>query len=109
VSFGPFQLGDLPVGAIREIRSRTLREQLGAGLIERSKADFDAPVINLAPEVARSATRAAAAKPASRAKGPKREKVKRGMVRDGTLDRLTTRAKPERNSKGPKPRSRKKP
>lgn len=108
VSFGPFQLGDLPVGTIREIRSRTLRDQLGAGLIERSGADFDAPVINLAPEVARSATKAAGAKPAPKAQGPKREKVKRGMVRDGTLDRLTTRAKPERNAKGSKPRARKK-
>ncbi|KAG1649932.1 putative zinc protease y4wA [Nymphon striatum] len=35
-----------------------LRDQLGEKLIEQSGADFDAPIINLAPEVARSATKA---------------------------------------------------
>src|SRR5438046_2224702 len=28
VSFGPFQLGDLPAGAIEEVKTRILREQL---------------------------------------------------------------------------------
>ncbi len=43
VSFGPFQLGDLEEGAVREIKGRTLRDQLGDKLIEESGADFDAP------------------------------------------------------------------
>ncbi len=34
VSFGPFQLGDLPVGQVREIRGRVLRDQLGEKLAE---------------------------------------------------------------------------
>jgi 23S rRNA pseudouridine2605 synthase len=42
VSFGPFQLGELPEGAIEEVRTRTLREQLGARLIAQSGADFSA-------------------------------------------------------------------
>ncbi|MBB5701121.1 23S rRNA pseudouridine2605 synthase [Ochrobactrum daejeonense] len=46
VSFGPFQLGDLEEGAVREIKGRTLRDQLGDKLIEDSGADFDAPVLN---------------------------------------------------------------
>ncbi|WP_075654417.1 pseudouridine synthase [Pseudochrobactrum sp. B5] len=46
VSFGPFQLGDLEEGAVREIRGRTLREQLGEKLVEDSGADFDAPILN---------------------------------------------------------------
>ena len=29
VSFGPFKLGDLAAGAIEEVRTRVLREQLG--------------------------------------------------------------------------------
>ena len=29
VSFGPFQLGELPEGAVEEVRTRHLREQLG--------------------------------------------------------------------------------
>lgn len=88
ISFGPFQLGDLPKGTVREIRSKMLRDQLGDKLIEQSGADFDAPIINLAPDVARSASKAA-----SQLKKPtwkKPEKQKRGTVRDDTLSRLTT-------------------
>lgn len=44
VSYGPFQLGDLPPGKIGEVRSRTLREQLGPKLIGQSGANFDAPL-----------------------------------------------------------------
>ncbi len=44
VSYGPFQLGDLEPGAVREVRGRTLREQLGAKLIVSSGADFDSPL-----------------------------------------------------------------
>lgn len=100
ISFGPFQLGDLPTGTIREIRSRTLRDQLGSGLIERSGADFDAPIINLAPEVTRSATKAAETK--TRGKpggGARKQKVKSGTVRDETLARLSTSPKPLKKGK----------
>jgi 23S rRNA pseudouridine2605 synthase len=40
VSFGPFQLGELAERAIEEVRTRTLREQLGARLVALSGADF---------------------------------------------------------------------
>ena len=40
VSFGPFQLGELDEGAIEEVRTRTLRDQLGDRLIAQSGADF---------------------------------------------------------------------
>lgn len=46
VSFGPFQLGDLAPGAVREIRARVLRDQLGDKLIAASGAVFDAPAGN---------------------------------------------------------------
>jgi len=87
ISFGPFQLGDLPAGTIMEVRSRTLREQLGEKLIQEAGADFDAPIINLAPEVTRSATKAATE---NKPKRKKQEKRKQGTVRDETLSRLTT-------------------
>lgn len=45
ISFGPFQLGDLSEGMVREIRGRTLRDQLGERLIAEANADFDAPVL----------------------------------------------------------------
>ncbi|TRL39270.1 pseudouridine synthase, partial [Rhizobium straminoryzae] len=44
VSYGPFQLGDLPEGHVVEVRGRMLRDQLGPRLIEESKANFEAPV-----------------------------------------------------------------
>jgi 23S rRNA pseudouridine2605 synthase len=45
VSFGPFQLGELAVGAIEEVRTRTLREQLGARVTAQAGADFAGPRI----------------------------------------------------------------
>ena len=42
VSFGPFQLGELPEGAVEEVRTRVLREQLGERLVGLSGADFSA-------------------------------------------------------------------
>ena len=46
ISYGPFQLGDLPEGEAIEVRGRTLRDQLGARLITEAKANFDAPLYN---------------------------------------------------------------
>ncbi len=44
VSFGPFQLGDLAEGAVEEVRTRVLREQLGDRLVALSGADFSGPI-----------------------------------------------------------------
>ncbi len=40
VSFGPFQLGDLPVRAVREVRTKVLREQLGDKLAAEAGLDL---------------------------------------------------------------------
>ena len=42
VSFGPFQLGELPVGAIVEVKTRTLRDQLGEEIAV--DVDFSGPI-----------------------------------------------------------------
>ena len=44
VSFGPFQLGELAEAAIEEVRTRVLREQIGAKLVALSGADFSTAV-----------------------------------------------------------------
>ena len=44
ISYGPFQLGDLPEGQALEVRGRTLRDQLGPRLIADANANFDAPI-----------------------------------------------------------------
>jgi len=61
VSYGPFQLGDLEPGAIEEVRTRTLREQLGERLATMAGTDFSAPVAEREDaDVAVSAARIAA-------------------------------------------------
>jgi 23S rRNA pseudouridine2605 synthase len=53
VSFGPFQLGDLEEGAVAEVRTRVLRDQLGPKLAREAGVDFDAPLTERgAPEPA---------------------------------------------------------
>ncbi len=43
VSFGPFQLGDSPVGAVREVKGRVLRDQLGRRLAEQAGITIKPP------------------------------------------------------------------
>jgi hypothetical protein len=45
VSFGPFQLGEIADGAIEEVPTRVLREQLGEKLAKAAGANFSAPVV----------------------------------------------------------------
>jgi 23S rRNA pseudouridine2605 synthase len=45
ISFGPFELGDLAEGEVAEVRTRVLRDQLGAKLAREAGVDFDAPLI----------------------------------------------------------------
>lgn len=44
LSFGPFQLGDLEVGLVEEVRTRVLKDQLGKSLAEQAAVDFESPV-----------------------------------------------------------------
>jgi 23S rRNA pseudouridine2605 synthase len=45
LSYGPFQLGELPAGAVEEIKTRQLREQLGERLAAMAGADFAGPIV----------------------------------------------------------------
>ena len=44
VSFGPFQLGELEEGAVEEVKTRILKDQLGDKIANLANADFDAPL-----------------------------------------------------------------
>jgi 23S rRNA pseudouridine2605 synthase len=44
ISFGPFQLGELPEGEVEEIRTRHLREQLGERIATAAEVDFTGPI-----------------------------------------------------------------
>jgi 23S rRNA pseudouridine2605 synthase len=45
VSYGPFQLGELPDGGIEEVKTRALREQIGPRLAAQAGADFSGPLV----------------------------------------------------------------
>ncbi|MGQ3674430.1 pseudouridine synthase [Xanthobacter sp. TB0139] len=45
ISYGPFQLGDLPEDGIEEVRTRVLRDQLGEDVTAAAGADFEAPIL----------------------------------------------------------------
>ncbi len=55
VSFGPFQLGDLKEGAVEEVRTRHLREQLGERIAELAEADFSGPISDIESDDAEEA------------------------------------------------------
>ena len=52
VSFGPFHLGDLPRGEVKEIPTRQLKENLGPRLSAEAGADFESPVTATAEALA---------------------------------------------------------
>jgi 23S rRNA pseudouridine2605 synthase len=77
VSFGPFQLGELAEGAVEEVRTRVLREQLGERVAGLSGADFSAPITPPPPpqyEEPRRQERQRSARPAAARESAPREK-----------------------------------
>ena len=73
VSFGPFELDDLEPGGLAEVRTRVLREQLGAKLARQAGADFDARLVE----------RAQPSIELGRSKGPSTEHEARERPRSG--------------------------
>ncbi|HLH49277.1 MAG TPA: pseudouridine synthase [Roseiarcus sp.] len=72
VSFGPFQLGELEEGALAELPTRVVREQIGPRLAREAGADFDAPLRERPAAEARggtSSSRAPRERPGARRKG----------------------------------------
>ena len=73
VSFGPFQLGDLPEGAVEEVRTRHLREQLGERVAAAAGLDFAGPIEERRSGAGRC--REPRAQPVAPARWPKAERV----------------------------------
>jgi len=53
VSYGPFQLGELPVGDVEAVRSKVLKDQLGARLAREAGVDFDSALPEKVPPARR--------------------------------------------------------
>ena len=109
ISYGPFQLGELPEGHVLEIKGRMLREQLGDRLVEESGANFEADIakpFSNKPVKRTEPKDEAEARPARATRGPveigeggliKNRKRDRERHREDVLGRLST--KPERSGK----------
>ncbi|WP_409526912.1 pseudouridine synthase [Rhizobium sp. G21] len=94
ISYGPFQLGELEEGDVVEVRSRTLREQLGPRLIAEANANFEAPINNLPKDAAEEPK---ADKPEA-SERPRRES--REERRDRDLASIDTKRPPRGEARG---------
>lgn len=87
VSYGPFQLGELPVGGVEVVRARVLRDQLGKKLAEEAGVDFDSDLPAAAPALRASVGRPTA-RPGSRPMRPDRPGQRRQPERDVPTPRM---------------------
>ena len=101
VSFGPFELGDLPEGAVAELNTRILRDQLGLKLAKQAGANFDAPIESRVPPVAAppregrrpgGRSRRTPATRGPRPRGPRRNRARARHARPAARDRRASQA-----------------
>jgi 23S rRNA pseudouridine2605 synthase len=97
ISFGPFQLGDLPQGAVEEIRTRHLREQLGERIAQKAGADFSGPITNVIPPPLGEGGRERSEWPAAPATLPRKRKKDQDVPARST--RKGTRARHGRHQR----------
>jgi 23S rRNA pseudouridine2605 synthase len=88
-SFGPFQLRELAEGAVEEVRTRVLRDQLGERVIAEAKCDFAAPVVARAQEAAAAPRRG-------------EHRPRDGQERRGREERGQRREGERRDERGPR-------
>ena len=87
VSFGPFELGDLPEGEVVEVRTRVLRDQLGVKLAKEANVDFDTPQI------------VAIESPPERKEG-ERPRIRSGAPRENRGPKRAMQGRPDRGARG---------
>ena len=102
VSFGPFRLGDLPEGAIEEVKTRTLRDQLGDRIAALAGVDFSGPRIEREADAVSVPDR----HPATSAQGDPRRRV--GRSAPVSPDARVRPAPPDAGERKRPPRTRKK-
>lgn len=102
VSFGPFQLGELGDGAVKEIESKALRAELGERIVSEAACDFEGPILDHEPKTP--------PRPEARARNARepRKTADKGMRRSSFEARRRSReddgATPARGRDNKKPR-----
>jgi 23S rRNA pseudouridine2605 synthase len=110
VSFGPFQLGELAEGAVKEIESQPLRSELGEAIVSEAACDFDAPILEHEPPPRHPESQTRGSRdPVPAGKGMSRasfEARRRALEDDGTKPvRKHEHKKPRRDRRGgPRPK-----
>ncbi len=105
LSFGPFQLGELAEGAVEEVRTKVLRDQLGPSLAKAAGADFTSPS-EAEPESASPPAAATRHQPERRTEPDRRpsDGVRpRQMSKEGPRPRKIPRAAGSRKAEAPAP------
>ncbi len=92
VSFGPFQLNDLPIGAVEVVKARVLRDQLGKRIADEAGVDFDSEL----PEPAAIKLARGAANPALRASKPGAEPARQRKAMADRTERFRFTDRPDR-------------
>ena len=101
VSFGPFELGDLPEGAVAELNTRILCDQLGLKLAKQAGANFDARIESRVPgrdaalrgePARRRRSRRTPATRGPRPRGPRRNRARTRHARPAARDRRASQA-----------------
>ena len=91
ISFGPFNLGELPEWGVKEVESKALRTELGEKIVAEAGADFDAPLVDHTEKTA--PPRHSGARPPGREPG-----IQRGHSR-APLDSVPRAEARDRNDK----------
>jgi 23S rRNA pseudouridine2605 synthase len=91
VSYGPFQLGDIPPGEIETVKARVLQDQLGRKLAEAAGVDFDSDM----PEPMRS-------RPPQRGGHPAKTRTERGSFSGQPETRRAPRMREDDNTPPPR-------
>ncbi|MCK1636856.1 pseudouridine synthase [Bradyrhizobium sp. 157] len=102
VSYGPFQLGELPEGEVEEVKTRVLREQLGEKIAALAGADFNRPMPGEKSDDDVEASRAKKPfKPAGKSALIADRKGRRVLVQRTGSDEARARNEDEANGYGP--------
>jgi 23S rRNA pseudouridine2605 synthase len=101
VSYGPFQLGEIAEGAVEEVRTRVLREQLGEKVIARAGADFATPEQRAEEEEAEAPRGKKPFKPSGKSALVSDRKGRRVLVQRTGSEEARERNELEANGYGP--------
>ena len=95
ISYGPFQLGELPDGAVEEVKTRALREQIGERIAAIAGADFSGPLVEREAPIEKITLRQPEARVAEHVVRPNRDQSSRPQKSGGR------RGAPDRNASKP--------